>query len=161
MLGRLRAAAMGLPFLPTRAGQGSEVVGALGLQTVTDPYEGGDYLALPPLEPDVTILHAWRATAAGDVQMTWPPEHLWDVDVLAARAARHVIVSVDEVVTQAAAAEEAHLTQLHRFEVDAIVHAPGGSWPTASPPAIDEDHDVIAAYARSGDVSLLEPEELR
>jgi glutaconate CoA-transferase, subunit A len=158
MLGQLRAAAMGLPFLPTRAGQGSDIVAALDLRSVDDPYGGGSYHALPPLAPDVTVLHAWRATPAGDIQMVWPPEHLWDVDVVAARAARKVVVTVDEVVPPEVAAQDAHLTRLYNFEVDAVVHVPGGSWPTASPPATDEDHDVIAAYAASGDVSLLDPE---
>lgn len=155
LLGRLRAAAMGLPFLPTRAGRGSEVVDALGLRTVVDPYGGGTYHAVPPLEPDVAVLHAWRASPRGDVQMAWPPEHLWDVDVLAARAARRVVVTVDEVVPAQEVAATAHLTRLFAFEVDAVVHAPGGAWPTASPPAYDEDHAAIEAYRTSQDVAAL------
>ena len=73
LLGQLRAAAMGIPFLPTRAGAGSAIVADLGLQQVVDPYGGGTYHALPPLRPDVTLLHAWRASPAGDVQFSWPP----------------------------------------------------------------------------------------
>jgi glutaconate CoA-transferase, subunit A len=158
LLGRLRAAAMGLPFLPTRAGGGSDIVEALGYEHVTDPYGTGTYLAVPPLRPDVTILHAWRATADGAVQMPWPPEHLWDVDVLAARAAQTVIVSVEEIIDFEIAAAEPERTRLHSFEVDVLVEAPGGAWPTASPPALDEDHHAVAAYAASGgDVTLLEP----
>lgn len=156
LLGRLRAAEMGLPFLATRGGTGSEVVAALGYETVQDPYGGAEYLAVPPLHPDVTILHAWRATPAGDVQLAWPPEHLWDVDVLAARAARRVVVTVDELVDPAVVAAEPHLTRLFGFEVDAVVHAPRGAWPTASPPLHDEDGDAVAAYlAGDGDVAVL------
>ena len=159
LLGRLRAAEMGLPFLPTRGGTGSEVVEALGYETVPDPYGGDEYLAVPPLHPDVTLLHAWRATPEGDVQFAWPPEHLWDVDVLAARAARVVVVTVDEVVTADVVAAEPHLTRLFGFEVDAVVHAPRGAWPTASPPGYEEDGDAVAAYiAAAGDVTVLAPE---
>lgn len=156
LLGRLRAAEMGVPFLPTRGGTGSEVVDALGYATVDDPYHGATYLAVPPLHPDVTLLHAWRASPAGDVQFVWPPEHLWDVDVLAARAARRVVVTVDEVVDDDVVAAEPQLTRLFGFEVDAIVHAPRGAWPTASPPVYDEDADAVAAYlAADGDVAVL------
>lgn len=146
LLGRLRAAAMGMPFLPTRAGTGSEVVAELGLATVADPYGGGTYLALPPLRPDVTVLHAWRASPAGDVQFAWPPEHLWDVDVLAARAARTVIVTVEQVVPAEVVASAPERTVLFSFEVDAVVELPGGAWPTASPPAGEADLDAVKAY---------------
>lgn len=159
LLGRLRAAEMGIPFVPTRGGTGSEIVAALGYATVEDPYGGATYLAVPPLHPDVAVLHAWRATADGDVQLTWPPEHLWDVDVLAARSADRVVVTVDEVVDAATVARDAHLTRLFGFEVDAVVHAPGGAWPTASPPRHDEDEETIAAYAAGvGDVTLVRRE---
>ncbi len=99
MLQGIRAAADGLPFLPTRAGGDSDVVAALNYESVVDPYTGASYLAVPPLRPDVAVIHAWRASPNGDVQFGWPPEHLWDVDVLAARAARFVIVTVDEIVS--------------------------------------------------------------
>ena len=157
LLGQLRAAAMGIPFLPTRAGAGSAIVADLGLQQVVDPYGGGTYHALPPLRPDVTLLHAWRASPAGDVQFSWPPEHLWDVDVLAARAAARVVVSVDEVVPAEVLATQPHLTRLFGFEVTAVVHAPNGAWPTASPPGYDEDAEAIERYvAAEGDPALLE-----
>lgn len=155
LIGRLRAAEMGVPFLPTRGGTGSEIVEALGYVTIEDPYEGGAYLAVPPLRPDVSVLHAWRGTVEGDVQFAWPPEHLWDVDVLAARAAHHVIVTVDEVVGPDLVAAQSHLTRLFGFEVDAVVHVPDGAWPTASPPTYEEDEEAISAYlASSGDVSV-------
>lgn len=150
LLGRLRAAVMGVPFLPTRAGEGSDVVAGLGLATVTDPYQGGVYRAVPPLHPDVAVLHAWRANAAGDVQFAWPPEHLWDADVLVARAARRVIVTVEEVVPDAVLRDEPHLTRLFGFEVDAIVHTPGGCWPTGIEPGRHVDDRAIEAYVASG-----------
>lgn len=155
LLGGLRAAAMGVPFLPTRAGSGSEVVAALPISTVEDPYGTGTYHAVPPLTPDVAVLHAWRATPAGDVQFPWPPEHLWDADVLLARAAERVIVTVEEVVEPAVAAAESHLTRLFGFEVDAIVELPGGAWPTGSSPSYHPDDEVLAAYAADADLDRL------
>lgn len=159
LLGRLRAAAMGLPFLPTRAAMGSDIVPQLELATVEDPHGTGTYLALPPLRPDVAVLHAWRANARGDVQFPFPPEHLWDVDVLIARAARRVVVTVEEVVTDEVLASATHLTRLFGFEVDAVVHAPRGAWPTGSLPSYHTDDDAIGAYAASGGdlQSLVDP----
>lgn len=150
MLQGIRAAASGLPFLPTRAGGDSDVVTALGMKHVVDPYTGISYLAVPPLHLDVAVIHAWRASENGDVQFAWPPEHLWDVDVLAARAANKVIVTVEQFVSAEEIAARSELTRLFGFEVDVLVHAPGGSWPTACPPVAETDQAAVDEYARSG-----------
>ena len=155
MLAGLRAAAMGVPFIPTRGGLGSELLDHLEPEMIDDPYGTGSYLAIAPIRPDVTVLHAWRATPAGSVQMAWPPEHLWDVDVVAARASDRTIVTVEEIVPDHVVASDAHLTVLNAADVDVVVQAPGGSWPTAGPPVHEEDHEVIRAYATEGDLSVL------
>lgn len=155
MLAGLRAASMGVPFIPTRATANSDLLDHLTPAEVEDPYGTGSYLAIRPIHPDVAIIHGWRATPQGAVQFAWPPEHLWDVDVVAAQAARHVIVTVEEIVGSDTVDADPHLTVLLPVDVDAVVEAPGGSWPTASPPGIDEDHDTIGQYARTGDVGLI------
>lgn len=155
MLAGLRAASMGVPFLPTRAALGSQLLDELAPASIDDPYGTGTFLAIPPIRPDVTVLHAWRATPSGVVQFAWPPEHLWDVDVVAARAARRTIVTVEQIIDDATAAAEAQLTALLPLDVHAIIEAPGGSWPTAAPPLHETDHDFVSAYARDGDASLL------
>jgi glutaconate CoA-transferase subunit A len=133
LLGRLRAAAAGMPFLPTSAALGSDLVVARGLREVEDPYTGTRYLAVPALRPDVALIHAWRADADGNVQMPWPPDHLADVDVLLARAARHAIVTVERIVPAEEVTRTAERTVLFGFEVGAVVEAPRGAWPTAAP----------------------------
>ena len=62
------------------------------------PTRGDELLAVPPIRPDVAFVHAWRADEDGNVQFPWPPDHLADVDVLVARAARTTVVSVEEIV---------------------------------------------------------------
>jgi len=145
LLGRLRAAAAGLAFIPTRAALGSQLLDAARLQTVVDPYSGAELLALPPLHPDVAIIHAWRADAAGNIQVPWPRDHLWDVDVLLARAARHTIVTVERIVAAEVIVGEAQHTVLHSFEVDAVVEVPGGAAPTSSPPDYRADLARVAS----------------
>ncbi|GIU93450.1 MAG: CoA-transferase [Acidimicrobiia bacterium] len=155
MLLGLRAAAMGLPFLPSRGGSGSQILEHLAIREVEDPYGGDRYLAVPPIRPDVAVIHAWRATASGEVQMAWPPEHLWDVDVVAAQAAKTCVVTVEQIVDRRVVAAQPHLTVLCGVDVDAVVEAPGGAWPTASPPRWEEDHRVILRYGASGDPDCL------
>lgn len=140
-----RAAAMGLPFLPSRAGLGGDLPASRWIRTVTDPYGGAVLAAHPAVRPDLALVHAWRADEEGNVQMPFPPDHLWDVDVELAKAARRTVVSVEEIVDAADVRRTAHLTRLTRIEVDALVLAPGGARPTACRPAYAEDPRAIAA----------------
>jgi glutaconate CoA-transferase subunit A len=141
---------MGVPFIPTRAAVGSQITELHSFAGVTDPYSGDVVLALPPLEIDVTLVHAWRASASGYVQFAEPPDHLWDIDVTMARASASVIVSVDELVDDHVVAGSPHLTQLFPVDVTTIVHAPNGAWPTASRPTHGEDADALRHYAATG-----------
>jgi glutaconate CoA-transferase, subunit A len=154
LLGRLRAAASGMPFLPTRAALGSELVELRGLHEVADPYTGERALAIPPLRLDVALIHAWRADAQGNVQLAWPPDHLWDVDILLARAARRVIVTTDNLVSESEVTASADRTVLFGFEVDAVVETERGAFPTASPPDYEAD---VAAVAAGATVDLHQP----
>jgi glutaconate CoA-transferase subunit A len=147
LLGRLRAAAAGLAFMPTRAAIGSELLDRAHVATVVDPYTGAELLALPPLHPDVAIIHAWRADEHGNVQFPWPRDHLWDVDVLLARAARRTIVTVERIVAAPEIVATAAHTVLHPFDVDVLVEVPGGAAPTSSPPDYGADLAGVASVA--------------
>jgi glutaconate CoA-transferase subunit A len=155
LVGGLRAAAMGIPFLPTRAGLGSELVETSGLREVEDPYTGERYLAVPPIRLDVAFVHAWRADADGNVQLPWPPDHLADVDVLVARAAATTIVSVEEIVDREIVAAEPERTKLFGFEVDLLVEAPGGARPGSVPPCYADDREWLAANLSAPGTALL------
>jgi glutaconate CoA-transferase subunit A len=148
LLGGLRAAAAGMPFLPTRAGLGSDLVSARGLREVVDPYTGIAALAVPALGLDVAILHAWRADTAGHIQTPWPPDHLADVDLLLARSARTVIVTVEELVDVEQIVSSARDTVLYPFEINAVVLAPAGAAPTAYPPLYPADGHEITKLAK-------------
>jgi glutaconate CoA-transferase subunit A len=144
LLGRLRAAAAGMPFIVTRAGMGSDLVAARGLREVSDPYNEERLLAIPALHPDVAIVHTWRSDPHGNIQMSWPPDHLADVDLLMARAARRVIVTVEQVVEPDEVIANARDTVLYPFEVDAVVLAERGATPTALPPFYEFDAAALA-----------------
>jgi len=122
---RYKAAAMGVPFLPTRTMLGSGLADRTGTQRVSCPYTGEELLAVPALAPDVTILHAHRADVYGNVQV----DGYRHMDVDMARAARRVIVSAEEIVAPEVIEAAPGSTMLPHFTVDAVVEAPFGSYP--------------------------------
>lgn len=147
VLDGFRAAAMGLPFLPGRSGRGSDIPASSAVRQVADPYTGQLFAAHPAIRPDLALVHAWRADEEGNVQLPFPPDHLWDVDVYLVRAARRAVVSVEAIVSKEEVRRTAHLTRLTRLEVDAIVPAPNGAWPTACRPCYEEDSEAITRMA--------------
>lgn len=155
LVGGLRAAVMGVPFLPTRAAIGSQLVEERGLRTVADPYSGDELLAVPAIRPDVGFIQAWRADENGNVQFPWPPDHLADVDLLVARSARLTVVSVEEIVPADVVAAEPERTKLFGFEIDLLVEAPGGARPGALPPLYHEDGAWIRENRDTIGASLL------
>jgi glutaconate CoA-transferase subunit A len=122
---RYKAAAMGVPFLPTRTMLGSDLAERAGAQRVTCPYTGEALLAIPALVPDVTILHVHRADVYGNVQV----DGYRHMDADMARAARRVIVSAEEIVGPDVIAAAPGATMLPHFTVDAVVEAPFGAYP--------------------------------
>lgn len=157
LLGRLRSAASGMPFLATRAGLGSDLAAERGLRAVIDPYTEERLLAIPALHPDVAIIHAWRSDEDGNVQMPWPPDHLADIDVLMARAARHVVVTVEEIVPAAEVRATAERTVLFGFEVDAVAPVARGAWPTGSPYVYAADPDAMISGHEPREPRAAEP----
>lgn len=156
LVGGLRAATMGVPFIATRAGLGSEIADDRGLKTVRDPYTDEEFLAVPPMHLDVAFVHAWRADPDGNVQTPWPPDHLGDVDILIARSARKVVVSVEEIVPREVVAEHPERTKLFGFEVDVLVEAPRGAWPGSAPPLYHDDRAWLAEHGAEAGPRLLE-----
>jgi glutaconate CoA-transferase subunit A len=142
MLAGLCASLAGLPFLPTRGAQGSDVAAALGIEDVTCPYSGETLFAAPAIRPDVALVHATAADAHGNVAAPEHRDFLFDWDANIARASSRVIVSVERVV------DEVHDALLFAHEVDAVVELPGGAKPTALPGAYPADLARVGAYVR-------------
>ncbi|HWC38581.1 MAG TPA: CoA-transferase, partial [Acidimicrobiales bacterium] len=82
----LYAAALRLPFLPTRAGIGSDVMRINPeLATVTSPYDGEELVAMPALSLDVALVHMNRADVSGNGQFLGPDPYFDDLFCMAAR----------------------------------------------------------------------------
>jgi glutaconate CoA-transferase subunit A len=139
----LRAAAAGLPFLPTRGAMGSDLVAELGLREVVCPYTGERLLAAPALRPNVTVIHAEAADEQGNVRAPTERDFLWDYDQTLARASERVIVSAERIVPTD---ELRGSTFLFSYEVDAVVEAPRGAWPTAVPGLYGADLEAVRGH---------------
>jgi glutaconate CoA-transferase, subunit A len=142
----LRAAMAGLPFLPTKGGTGSQVLEDLGLTTVTCPYTGVELVAAPAIELDVALIHAEVADADGNVLGPTDRSFLFDFDANLARAADHVIVTVERVAERDEVRRNNHRTLLYGFEVDAVVPLPGGAAPTGLTAEQGADVGALARY---------------
>lgn len=138
----LRAAASGLPFLPSRGAAGSDLATDAALRTVTCPYTGETLWAMPALCPDVTFLHAERADALGNVDAPTERDFLWDADATLARASRRVVVSVERIVPTS----ELRAPTLFAHEVSHVIEIPGGAAPSEVPGAYGADFAALAAY---------------
>jgi glutaconate CoA-transferase, subunit A len=143
----LRAAAMRVPFLPTRTGLGSDVLTANpDFRTVASPYDDGEVLlAMPALKLDAALLHATKADRLGNT-LTQGPDPFFDEHF--ARAADATYVSADEVVDRLDLdAETAKDNRYERCFVTGVVAAPYGAHPTTSPPRYGWDFKALKAYA--------------
>lgn len=139
---RFRAAAMGVPFLPSLTMLGSDLMGQGPSRTVACPYTGATLHAVPALFPDVTLLHVHRADRLGNCQVDGYP-HM-DADL--ALAAATVLVTAEEIVSEDEVRRRPDRTLIPGFAVDAVVHAPYGAYPHECYGRYDADPDHFTAY---------------
>ncbi|MGH7278947.1 MAG: CoA transferase subunit A, partial [Candidatus Rokuibacteriota bacterium] len=139
---RFRAAAMGVPFIPSLTMLGSDLMAVGGMKTIEDPYTGETLAAVPALFPDVAILHVHRADRFGNCQIDGYP-HM-DADI--ARAASTVLVTTEEIVSEEATRAHPDRTVIPGVVVDALVHVPFGSFPHEMYGLYEADFDHFGEY---------------
>lgn len=154
MVGRYTAGAADLPFFPLRSYFDSDLPTANPLiRPVASPYGDEMVYAVPPLKPDVAIVHAQRASAQGDTQV-WG---LVGCQKEAAFAAERVIVVVEEVVDAAVIRADPNRTLIPGLIVDAVVHEPWGAHPSYAQGHYDRDNAFYVEWdAISRDTAKLE-----
>jgi glutaconate CoA-transferase, subunit A len=137
MVARYTAGAMNLPFFPLRSYFETDLptVNPL-IRPIESPYGDGTVYAVPPLRPDVTVIHAQRADAAGDTQV-WG---LLGCQKEAAFAADRVIVVVEELVDEAVIRADPNRTIVPGIVVDAVVVEPFGAHPSYVQGLYDRDN---------------------
>jgi acyl CoA:acetate/3-ketoacid CoA transferase alpha subunit len=148
LISMLAAATAGVPFMPTRAGLGTDMIRLHPERTreVVDERTGQRYVACAALRPDVAVIHAHEADVSGNVRML--PKMVWfDTEIV--KASSRVIVTVERIVDTESFRAHPEQTAFPRFAIDHIVHAPRGAWPTACWPEYAHDAAFYAAYQRA------------
>ncbi len=114
------------------------------MKTLRDPYGGGEYVVVPPLRPDVAVIHGRRGDREGGVVVLGGR-----TDRLLALAAKRTIAQVEELVAPKRLRpyqDEVYIAPIH---IDAVVVAPGGAHPTACPGKYDLDDGHLQEYLAS------------
>ncbi|MET4047931.1 MULTISPECIES: CoA-transferase [unclassified Rhodococcus (in: high G+C Gram-positive bacteria)] len=146
----LQAAAQRLPFLPMRAGLGSDVPKYFPeLKTVVSPYDdASELIAMPALELDAALVHLNLADAHGNAAYLGPDPYFDDLFCL---AAEQRFVSVERIVDTAelVASAPPQALLLNRMMVDGVVEAPGGAGFTSCVPDYGRDEELQKQYAEA------------
>ncbi|MFM2411478.1 MAG: hypothetical protein RL481_2306, partial [Pseudomonadota bacterium] len=143
----LKAAAFGLPFLPTRVGLGTDLAALGGLKTVQSPYADGETLiAMPALKLDAALLHVNRSDWRGNAQLFGADVYY---DEWFAKAAAKTYVSCEELVDRMEDhyPADAQANIFERCFVSGVVEIPGGAHPSSMPPLYGPDMKAFKAYA--------------
>ncbi len=162
---RFLAGALGVPYIPSKSGLGSDVIRLEGFPPgirkernvaskkvviAQNPFSNDDdpVVLLPALTPDVALVHAQYVGDDGTVRITG----LSFADIEQAKSADVVIVSCEEIVPRSIIRRDPDANSLPPFLVDAIVHAPHGAHPTACYGFYDYDPGHLNLYrAAAGD----------
>lgn len=140
----LKAAAMGVPFLPARTLMGSGLRTEPQFATIHCPFTRAPLLAVRELRPDVAIVHVQRADAEGNA-------HVWGnlgVTQDAVMAARKVVLTCEEIVSHDVILSDPNRTLIPGFLVAAVVHAPFGSHPAPTQGYTRRDDAAYFDYHR-------------
>jgi glutaconate CoA-transferase subunit A len=144
MVCRYVAGAANLPFFPIRSYYESDIPTVNPrIRPMTSPYEDAtEVYVVPPLRPDVTVVHAQRADRFGNTQI-WG---LLGCQKEAAFAADRVIVVCEEIVDEAVIRRDPNRTVIPGVVVDAVVEEPFGCHPSFAQGYYDRDNAFYLAW---------------
>jgi glutaconate CoA-transferase subunit A len=139
----LKAAALGVPFLPVRSALGSGLFTTnSGLRRFACPFSGEALAAVAAIRPDVAIIHVQRADEHGNA-------HSWgNLGVMrdSCLASGHVIITAEEIVTTEVITSDPNRVVTPGFRVSAVVHVPWGGHPSPVPGCYNRDHQAFIDY---------------
>jgi len=139
---RLKAGAMGVPFLPTRVMMGTDTFKFSAAKTVQCPFTGMKVCLVPACFPDVTFVHVDRCDKYGNSQL----DRISIMDVDAAKASRRVIITTEEVVETDKIRTAPWRTSIPFYAVDAVVEAPWGAHPSNMPEKYYMDEEFVGEW---------------
>ncbi|HEV3146991.1 MAG TPA: CoA-transferase [Gemmataceae bacterium] len=126
---RLQAAAMGVPFLPTKTMLGTDTFERSAAKVIECPFTGEKLVALPALYPDVAAIHVHEADRYGNSHIVGTTV----ADIELARAAKRLIITCERLVPHERFRDDPSRTLIPFFCVDAVCEVPYGSYPGNMP----------------------------
>ncbi|MFX0137602.1 MAG: CoA transferase subunit A [Candidatus Hodarchaeota archaeon] len=146
----VRASEMGLPFLPTRTGFGSELIQVNPYLTMMKcPHTEEELIAVKAIEPDVTIIHSMVGDHQGNIQLERSKTYMDDSISRSCKIGGKIIVSVEKLVETEYIYHNPMNTMLNSFEVDAVVEVPFGSHPGSFSPLYASDMATLMTLANA------------
>jgi acyl CoA:acetate/3-ketoacid CoA transferase alpha subunit len=142
---RMKATAMGVPFLPARSMLGTDTFKYSAAKVVKDPFTGIKVCLIPALILDVALIHVHRADRYGNAQI----EGISGFGIEMARASKRVILSAEEIISTDEIRKYPDRTAIPYYLVDAVVHAPFGSHPGEMAYVYGRDEPVIRDWVES------------
>jgi len=141
---RFSAAAMGLPFIPTRVMLGTDTLKHSSARVVEDPFTGKPITLLPACYPDVVLMHVHRCDKHGNAQI----DGITIEDFELARAARRLIMTTEELIDNEMIRQAPQDTIIPYYLVDAVIEVPYGAHPTLMPGKYYFDEQHIGEWLR-------------
>ena len=139
---RFKAAAMGVPFLPTRVMLGTDTFNYSAAKVAECPFTGMKVALLPALILDVGFIHVHRADKYGNAQI----DGISGFAVEMARASKRLIISTEEIIEEDLTRQHPDRTIIPYYLVDAVVKAPFGSHPGEMSYCYERDEKHIKDY---------------
>jgi glutaconate CoA-transferase subunit A len=139
---RLRAAAMGVPYLPVRTMLGTDTFRHSAAREVICPFTGDRLVALPALYPDVAAIHVHEADRYGNCRVRGTT--VADLDL--ARAAKRLIITCERLIPNDDIRSDPTRTAIPFFCVDAVCEVPFGSYPGNMPYEYFSDEEHVRAW---------------
>lgn len=139
---RFKATAMGVPFLPTQVMLGSDTLKYSAAKVVECPFTGQKLCLLPALVLDVGLIHVHRADKYGNCQV----EGISGFALEMARASKRLIISAEEIIDTDQIRQNPDRTCIPYYLVDAVVHAPFGSFPGEMPYLYARDEEILKEW---------------
>jgi glutaconate CoA-transferase, subunit A len=139
---RLKAAAMGVPFLPARSLLGTDTFAHSAAKAISCPFTGETLAAIPALYPDVAAIHVHEADRFGNCRIRGTSVADWEL----ARAAKRLIITCERLIPEDEIRRDPTRTAIPFFCVDAVCEVPYGSYPGNMPYEYFSDEEHLKAW---------------
>ncbi len=142
LAGRLKAAAMGVPFIPARSMLGTDTFAESAARVILCPFTGRRLAALPALYPDAAFIHVHECDCYGNCRI----RGITAGDLDLARAAKRLIITTERLVANRQIRSAPNETVIPSFCVDAVCEVPWGSFPGNMAGEYFSDEEHLAAW---------------